>query len=146
MSHMQNARPAANGTGEGTAGEHVESTIPSDVSTWQRSGGRPDVTAARPGRPVGHIASVISQQPWWRRGTPEQRRKVVAAIQEARRRAHDRKARVRAHPDIAERLRSSLGYVRFDQWGGYVPTEHGPVRAELIAILHQVAEREKVTA
>lgn len=102
---------------------------------------------------LARITTVMAQQPWFMRGTPEQRRLVVAALQAARQRAHGRKARVQAHPDLAARLCRSLGYARFDQWNGYVPAAGdqlapagSPVRAELIAILHLVVEREKATA
>ncbi|MGC1211270.1 MAG: hypothetical protein WA890_08430 [Micromonospora sp.] len=66
---------------------------------------------------------------------------------------------MRAHPDLADRLCRSLGYARFDQWSGFVPPARvpgrgfddwwlntSPVRAELIAILHEVVEREKAGA
>lgn len=121
--------------------------------------GRPGGTStADRNRPPGRAATVIGQQPWWKCGTPEQRRALVEAIQAARQRAHDRKARVRAHPDLADRLCRTLGYQRFDQWSGYVPpgwawgpggdtdANASPVRAELIAVLRLVAEREKAGA
>ncbi|MCG5462174.1 hypothetical protein MED01_007052 [Micromonospora sp. MED01] len=96
------------------------------------------------------MASVLASQPWFRAGTLEQRRMLVQGVQEAARRAHERRARVKAHPDLAARLCRSLGYTRFNQWNGFVPPARDasgqlnpyPVRAELLAILRAVAERE----
>lgn len=125
---------------------------------WQRTAGNGG-TSARPPRPVGRMSTVIAEQPWFRYGTPANRRLIVQAVLDARKRAHDRKERVKAHPDLAARLCRSLGYSRFDQWNGYVPSARmpgsgdndwalntSPVRDELIAILHLVVEREKAGA
>lgn len=145
MTTIENARPAANGTGAKQVGQTgVDSTQPA----WQRTSGTRD--SARPPRPVGLVASVLAAQPWFRAGTLEQRRTLVQAVQDAARRAHDRKARVKAHPDLADRLCRSLGYTRFNQWNGFVPPARDsgghpnnyPVRAELLAVLRAVAERE----
>lgn len=97
--------------------------------------------------------TTIAQQPWFRAGTPAQRRAVAQAARNARERVVNRLARVKAHPDLADRLCQSLGYARLDQWSGYVPPARdadqrpndSPVRAELVAILRAVAEREQST-
>lgn len=147
----QHSQPVAAHVPDGTRGEAAAD------GAWQRaSGGR---SSARPSRPVGRVSSVIAEQPWFRCGTAEQRRLVVQAALDARRRAHDRRERVKAHPDLVERLCRSLGYSRFDQWSGFVPPTRmpgykdndwllntSPVRDELIAILHLVVEREKAGA
>lgn len=102
------------------------------------------------GRPPGRIASVISQQPWFMGATPERRRAVAREVQGAHQRSQNNKARVKAHPDLAERLRRSLGYSRFEQWSGFVPPGHdpdgrpnnSPVRAELVVILREAIRRD----
>jgi len=95
--------------------------------------------------------TIIAQQTWFKNGTPDQRRALAVAASEASQRAHNRFVRVRAYPDLAERLRVSMGYVRFDQWNGFVPPardpdgrpNNSPVRLELVAILRAVADREQ---
>jgi hypothetical protein len=37
----------------------------------------------------------------------------------------ERRARILKHPDLAQRLVSELGYLRADQWNGYVPPRSG---------------------
>lgn len=114
-------------------------------------------------RPQGALVQGIASSAWFKNGTVEQRRSLAQATQEAHQKAANRKARVKAHPDLAERLCASLGYVRFDQWNGYVPPKwmadrrpggwesdtfevnDSPIRAELIAILNEVAQREAVS-
>ncbi len=58
---------------------------------------------------------------------------------------------VLAHPDLAERLtRQPIGYVRPDQWNGYVPPEAFPDkvpndsirRAALVAIVDEALSRD----
>lgn len=120
---------------------------------WQRaSSSRDDSRSAAP-RQLGRLMTVIAQQPWFRNGTPEQRRRLAQVASEASQRARNRFARVKAHPDLADRLCRSLGYARFDQWNGFVPPardpdgrpNNSPVRAELVAILRAVADREQET-
>lgn len=101
-------------------------------------------------RPPSRLTSVFLALPFLPRGTPDQRRKYGMAFRNAHQRAADRKARVAAHPDLAERLRRALRYRTFDQWTGFVPPTRdaegnlnpSPVRAELIAILREIARRE----
>lgn len=123
------------------------------AEVWERRAlGQNPMTAARivpRDKPVGRIASVVSLQPWFMFATVERRRKIAEEIRDARRTAANRRARVKAHPDLAERLVRSLGYARFDQWSGYVPTygdverpNDSPIRIELIAILREVAQRD----
>lgn len=143
MSTTQNGRPMA-----GAAGEQVGQTTTIVPTAWQRANGR--AGGGRTSRPVGRLASVIAEQPWFRSGAPGQRRAVAQAAQEAASRARDRKARVKAHPDLAARLCRALGYTRFEQWSGFVPPARdaggrlntSPVRVELLAILRAVADRE----
>lgn len=112
-------------------------------------------TAPRGRRPQGALAQGIASSAWFKNGTPEQRRMLAQAVMGAKTKAANRKESVKAHPDLADRLCASLGYLRFDQWNGYVPPKwmpgaryedvilnDSPIRAELIAILNEVAQRE----
>lgn len=103
------------------------------------------------------MATVISQQPWWLAGVPEQRRQVADAIHHAHEAAKARRARVLAQPGVAARLCELLGYQRADQWNGYLPARTyeavgGPAdngsarRAAIVGILHEVVELEKAAA
>jgi len=76
---------------------------------------------------------------------------LVAQAREANR---QRRARVLAHPDIAQRLtQSPLNFTTPQQWTGYVPPEqHGGVRndshrrAALVAIMRDVGAAELAEA
>lgn len=103
---------------------------------------------------LSRIPTVIASQPWFASGTPAQRRALAQAIQNAAQQARHRQERVRAHPDLVERLCRAFRYTRPDQWTGYVPPaldcdgrrNTSPARAELLAILRAVADRERETA
>lgn len=76
-------------------------------------------------------------------------------IREAREACEARRARVLAHPDIADLLtKPPLKFARPEQWTGYIApaviesgrgtvTNTSPRRAALIAICQAVAERER---
>lgn len=72
-------------------------------------------------------------------------------VEEERAKCRDRRDRVLAHPDIAKRLcERPLSLSTPEVWSGYVPpymwrdqVNNSPVRAQLMEILHAVAEREK---
>lgn len=93
------------------------------------------------------MGTVIGAQPWFVKGSPEQRKHLRDAVAAA---AAQCRERIRAHPDLADRLCRSLGLARLDQWSGYIPAardsdgvpNRSPIRAELIAILREVVTRE----
>lgn len=107
-------------------------------------------------RVPGRMTTVLGLQPWWPTGTSDQRRTVAQAVQEERRRVEHRLARVRAHPDLAQKLCHALGNERLDQWNGYVPSKlmYGdvgqpnrcPRRRAIIEVLQEIDEREKAAA
>jgi hypothetical protein len=74
------------------------------------------------------------------------------AIAEEREQCSNRRARVLAHPDIAQRLTDRpMSYARPDQWTGYIPpylvsgekVNSSPIRHQLVAICVAVNQREK---
>lgn len=125
--------------------------MPETERTGPPPGSRPDntteVTIAR--RPKA-VASLWLQLEAWRRATRAQRQAILDATSEARRTTAQRRARVLAHPDLAARLVSRLGFERPDQWNGYVPPRLGqndelntsPRRTVLIEIAAEALERE----
>lgn len=95
-----------------------------------------------------NAVTIAAGMPWMRTASVERRRQVLEATRQAHQEAEQRRARVLAHPDLAERLRVALSLSSAAHWNGYVPPADcsGPVRRELIAILHAVIEREQATA
>jgi len=96
------------------------------------------------------MGTVIGAQPWFAKGTLEQRQCLRDVVTAAARQCRERRERIKAHPDLADRLCRSLGLSRLDQWSGYIPAardsdgvpNRSPIRAELIAILREVVNRE----
>lgn len=66
-----------------------------------------------------------SQLEAWKHATTAQRLRLVDALSWGRREAQSLRRRVLAHPDIAQRLVTELGYQRPEQWFGYVPPRIG---------------------
>lgn len=92
-----------------------------------------------------------SQLEAWQHATTAQRLRLVDALSWGRREAQSLRRRVLAHPDIAQRLVTELGYKRPEQWFGYIPPRvdsvgrlnDSPRRRALLDILAAVMEREQ---
>jgi hypothetical protein len=87
----------------------------------------------------------------WQRAVPTQRRLVAEAVHLAHLKAERRRGMILRHPDLADRLAVALDLSSATAWSGYVPPSQAgdgrlngsPVRAVLVELLHQAAEREK---
>ena len=102
------------------------------------------------------IGSVWPHIGFWQRATPDQRRVIAHAVTVARETAAYRRRIVLAHPDLCEVLVRQLGYIRPDQWGGFVPPRwyecggyvaqwypnDSPVRAALLDLVAEAEARE----
>lgn len=89
--------------------------------------------------------------PMARRGRRSMRAALESARAEAREQAAQRRARVLAHADLADRLTAPpLGYARPEQWNGYVPpatwqeARNGSARrAALVELCAEALRREQ---